>query len=90
MDAFLHAFGSVGFAECVDGELEEGIEKIAIYCDRNGKPTHAARQLEDGAWSSKCGHAWDIRHDDLDGVGGHTPHAYGDVNVYMSRGIAGS
>jgi hypothetical protein len=86
IDAFRHAFATAGFEDCDHGELEEGLEKIAVFCDRDGRPTHAARQLPDGAWTSKCGRFVDIRHEDLDGVGGEaTPNAYGFATHFMSR-----
>ena len=32
-------------------QLEPGFEKIALYADNSGKPTHAARQLDNGRWT---------------------------------------
>jgi len=61
IDAFLAAFATVGFVLCADGTLESGLEKIALYADFGG-PTHAARQLPDGQWTSKLGQSIDITH----------------------------
>jgi hypothetical protein len=80
LSAFIALFRSYGYEVCESGELEEGIEKIAIFAHQ-GKPTHAARQLPDGLWTSKCGRSKDISHE-LRGVSG--TH-YGEPKVYMSR-----
>jgi hypothetical protein len=54
LGAFYQAFESIGYVRCADGQLEAGFEKIALYW-LDGKPTHAARQLPDGSWTSKLG-----------------------------------
>ncbi len=61
LDAFCEAYMTLGYEECSDGNLEAGYEKVAIYC-LGGKPTHAARQLPDGNWTSKLGMSHDISH----------------------------
>jgi hypothetical protein len=61
LDAFAAAYGSLGYEVCQGGELEAGYEKIAIY-ELNGIPTHAARQLADGSWTSKLGALEDVQH----------------------------
>ena len=83
--AFLRAYGTLGFALCFDGVLEEGIEKIALY----GKgpagaevPTHASLQLEDGQWTSKIGPFEDIKHATPQLVDGP---AYGTAICYLAR-----
>jgi len=63
LSAFVAAFVSIGYVECEGDELEEGFQKIAIYAHPNGTPTHAARQLSDGRWTSKLGEYIDIEHD---------------------------
>jgi hypothetical protein len=79
--AFEAVFNGLGYSNCKDGSLEEGYEKIAIYA-RGSKPTHAARQLADGRWTSKLGDCPDITHEDLrtleDGY-------YGQVARIMKR-----
>lgn len=62
LDAYVAAYKSIGFSECSDGTLEEGYEKVVLYT-RSGRPTHAARQLSDGSWTSKLGRAEDVQHD---------------------------
>ena len=89
LDAFVKAYATVGFVQ--DGnhsdELEVGIDKIAIYVDGEGVPTHAARQLTDGTWTSKLGEWEDIQHnslkamEDADGLG----LGYGKVAVILKR-----
>ena len=52
LDSVVELFREAGYELCGDGILEEGYEKVAIYA-KNGEPTHAARQLGDGRWTSK-------------------------------------
>lgn len=76
------AFESLGYTRCVSGGLERGVERVAIYVDGQGTPTHAARQLPSGAWTSKLGKEVDIEHADPVSVAG--AH-YGSVAVYLRR-----
>jgi hypothetical protein len=55
VDSFILAFGILGYSPCDDGTLEEGFEKVAIYVDESETPTHMAKQLPSGMWTSKCG-----------------------------------
>ena len=55
---------------------------MAIFADSNDIPTHAARQLADGAWTSKLGQAEDIRHIELDHVSGEH---YGNPILILQR-----
>lgn len=79
--AFVAAFATQGYEPCSDGTLEDGLEKVAIYIE-NGIPTHMARQMGSGAWTSKLGTAWDIGHVTPTEVGGTL---YGNVFQYLSR-----
>jgi hypothetical protein len=81
VDAFVQAYQTIGYLVCTDGFLEKGMEKIAIY-SKNGVPTHAARQLRSGRWTSKLGNADDIEHNAAGGVEGN---AYGRIAIYLSR-----
>ena len=74
-------FESIGFALCDSEEVEESVDKIAIYGDRFGY-THAARQLPDGKWTSKVGGLEDICHDTLEAL---TESDYGEVRCLMMR-----
>ena len=80
VDLFLAA----GYELCGDGNLEDGYEKIAIYA-KDGEPTHAARQLGDGRWTSKLGKYEDIEHDSLDALNGEGFGEYGSVALFMVR-----
>jgi len=81
LQAFEQAYGTLGFEKCDTGGLESGFEKIAIYT-KSSAPTHAARQLPDGCWTSKLGRCEDIQHDTISGVEGHE---YGTVSAFMKR-----
>lgn len=82
--AFIAAFATQGFAPCADGRVELGFERIAVFTDPNGKPTHAAKQVPGGRWwSSKLGPLEDISHI-LYGLEGPP---YGTVTQYLRRPI---
>src|SRR5947207_11785370 len=66
--AFVAAFGSLGYQLANSGEREEGFEKVALYVGPAGRPTHAARQLASGAWTSKLGRLEDVEHGTPRGV----------------------
>jgi hypothetical protein len=78
--AFIEAFRSLGYAPCAEDTLEAGFEKVALYA-LAGMPKHAARQLADGRWTSKCGELEDIEHT-LDGLVGTW---YGSVVQVLKR-----
>ncbi len=85
MEAVAQAYETLGFHLCFSTALEAGAEKIAIY-GREGPngitiPTHAARQLASGEWTSKLGDHEDIKHRDLSDVNG----LYGEPVIYMER-----
>jgi len=71
-----------GYSRCDSPDVEAGYEKIAIYTDRRGLPTHAARQLSNGRWSSKLGELEDIEHHDLQALEGP---GYGSAVRYLRR-----
>jgi hypothetical protein len=62
-----------------------GEEKICLYA-KNGKPTHAARQLSNGRWTSKLGPDEDVEHDlsDLEG------RRYGSPSAWFARPVRNS
>jgi hypothetical protein len=78
--AFVAAFAVLGYSPCSGEEPEPGFEKVALFA-RDGVPTHAARQLPDGRWTSKLGLREDIEHD-LHAVGGEL---YGTVVQLLKR-----
>src|ERR1700677_1721640 len=83
LEAFIAAFRTLGYEPCDNADLEKDFEKIAIYTWPAGTPKHAARQLSDGLWTSKCGPHCDIKHE-LPGVEGRN---YGAVKQIMKRPI---
>jgi hypothetical protein len=91
LEAFILAYESEGYSKSdpPNSELEAGFEKVAIYVDDKGVPTHAARQLANGEWTSKLGSWEDIQHKTLDAVEDSSGLglAYGKVAVIMKRSI---
>jgi hypothetical protein len=81
--AFLAAFASLGFESCDSPSLEPGYQKVALFV-KSAKPTHAARQLADGRWTSKLGRLEDIVHDTIEAIVGD---AYGEVTHYLRRPV---
>lgn len=81
LSAFQNAFGTINYVTCVGEDPEPGFERIALFADAHASPTHAARQLTDGRWTSKLGRMEDIEHDlhDLEGS------EYGSVALIMKR-----
>ena len=78
---FIRAFEWKGYTVCKDGQHRRGIEKVVIFLKDN-RPTHAARQLESGRWTSKCGSLEDIEHETLFAVEGT---AYGKAVIFLHR-----
>ena len=85
-EAFIEAYGTLGYAKCDTGTHEPGIEKVALYAvreaDNSLTPTHAARQLENGNWTSKLGDFEDIEHATLDNL---EDGPYGKAIIYLQR-----
>ncbi len=81
---FVKAYKTIGFLVCESGELEENVEKLAIYATSDGKPQHIARQLPSGLWTSKLGRLEDIEHE-LAGLSGKL---YGTVCKFMARDLS--
>ena len=79
--AFLAVFALLGYVPCDQEGVEEGVEKVALFATANGEPTHAARQLSNGRWTSKLGELDDIEHD-LHDVSGEL---YGAVVHILQR-----
>jgi hypothetical protein len=86
METFRAVFATLGYDVCPSEEREIGFEKVALFADALGLPTHAARQLPDGLWTSKLGKGEDIEHllHDLEG------DLYGTVALVMKRAIQGA
>lgn len=86
LDAFREAFVTLGYLVCAEEDLEVGFDKIALFADAQGVPTHASRQLSNGRWTSKLGKQEDIEHalHDLEGA------VYGSVVLLMKRTTSGT
>ena len=81
LGAFMAAFSAIGYIAGGDESLEPGFEKVAIFTDTAGMPTHAARQLPSGAWTSKLGNAEDIEHE----LRALESEVYGAVTLILKR-----
>lgn len=85
IDAFIQAYATEGYVPCADGSVEAAMEKVAIFGVMIGGdiyPTHAARQLPDGKWTSKLGGLEDVTHDSLNAISGGR---YGAAVCYIAR-----
>jgi len=81
VEAYKGAFEQIGYTVCGNAAFEPGLQKIALYAI-DSEPQHAARQLPDGAWTSKIGIADDIMHETLESIEGD---GYGRVVLVMQR-----
>jgi hypothetical protein len=81
--AFREVFARLGYEPCASDALEEGFEKVGLFARRD-KPTHAARQLANGSWTSKLGHEEDIEHP-LTALAGDT--VYGEMVQILRRPV---
>ena len=79
--ALVQVFETLGYLVSESREREPGYDKVAVYA-RNGEWTHAARQLEDGQWTSKVGPFEDITHPSPDNL---ADEVYGSVHCIMRR-----
>lgn len=84
LDSLISAFEILGYVICEDETLEADYEKIALYVDNDLLWTHAAKQCEDGQWTSKLGNLEDIIHRTPQALESADP-AYGKVACYMKR-----
>jgi len=74
-----------GYSPCLDGSLEDGYEKLALFLNPSNEVTHVARQVPFGEWTSKLGGGEDIRHKTLTGLEGAF---YGKVAQFLKRRIS--
>ncbi len=79
----MRAFAHVGYERSRSVDLDPGTSKVALFVDQSGEPTHAARQLQSGYWTSKLGQAEDIEHELL----ALESDVYGTVAVVLARPI---
>lgn len=81
LPCFSKAYRQLGYERCDSPAVESAFEKIAIFVDAEGEPTHAARQLPSGRWTSKLGQLEDIEHD----LHALEDSDYGTVALIMRR-----
>ncbi|MGI8654291.1 MAG: DUF7689 domain-containing protein [Pyrinomonadaceae bacterium] len=75
-----------GYSLCDNGDFENGVEKVVLYCDPDGTPTHVAKQdVTIKKWISKLGKDYDIQHDSFDVLEGYDEHEYGTAVRFMAR-----
>lgn len=84
--SYIEAFATEGYSVCDNADLEPGFQKIALYVNSLGMPSHAARQKLSGAWTSKLGESIDIEHDTLEALEGNI---YGQVKYFLKRPYLG-
>jgi len=82
IEAFTLAFATEKYEPCATGDLEKGVEKVALFALASGEPRHAARQLKDGTWTSKMGEDVDVCHNALEGMSGAV---YGQPVMFFRR-----
>jgi hypothetical protein len=83
IEALKRCFAAIGYGECgLDGSLEPGYTKVALYAIKEDDYKHAAIQRKSGEWSSKLGDGYDIRHKTPQCVAGPS---YGKVMCYMKK-----
>ncbi len=79
---FIRAFETEGYSACANSRFENGFEKVGIFVDSRGTPTHAARLLPCGVWTSKMGKYEDIEHRTLQVV---ECKEYGEAKAFLKR-----
>jgi hypothetical protein len=84
LGCYLTLFEELGYEACAGPDLEPGFLKIALYA-RDEAFHHVAKQLRSGAWSSKIGYSFDLRHDDLDALYDGAFFERATATVYMRR-----
>ncbi len=81
IDAFIKLFQSIDYVVCDNNDLEDKYDKIVIFADNSNIPTHAARQLDNGYWTSKLGRDIDVQHT----IKSIEEGAYGMAKIFMKR-----
>jgi hypothetical protein len=62
LETVVKLFEMHGYVKCDNETQEAGYEKVAIYQHSQFDVQHAARQLQNGKWTSKLGEWEDISH----------------------------
>lgn len=82
LEQFIKAFATEGYYVCKNARFQNGFEKVAIFVDDDEIPTHAARMLPNGVWTSKLGEGEDIEHETLRVVEGKE---YGTATAFLKK-----
>jgi hypothetical protein len=85
IEAIVDLFNCLGYDICNNENFEKDYEKISIYAKCKGTrftPTHVARQINNGYWSSKLGPEIDIIHQKVEDL---SSPVYGKPMVFMKR-----
>jgi hypothetical protein len=82
IQSFIELYQLIGYEICENSNHEIETEKVAIFTSQDGLPTHAARQLPNGNWTSKMGQWHDVEHT-LNSMNNSKP--YGNSTVIMCR-----
>lgn len=80
IEAYINLYESLGYSRCDTGEFEDGYTKVAVFASGSW-PTHAARQLQNGNWTSKLGKNIDVEHS----IYGIQDGLYGQVVQFLKR-----
>ncbi len=81
LESLAAVYKRLGYSACETAEFETGFEKLAIYVEPDGMPTHAARQLGPSNWTSKLGELEDVEHATLQSL----ESFYGKVALVLRR-----
>lgn len=73
------------YEPCDSPSPERGYEKVALYVTSRDVPTHMARQVPSGGWTSKLGPHEDLTHHTLTAL---ECSVYGQPRYFMRRRIA--
>lgn len=85
LEIFIKCFENYGYVCCENSDLETGVEKAVIY-GRGDLPLHAARQMDNGLWTSKIGSLELIEHHlDAFDIATQEFANYGSVLQFLSR-----
>jgi hypothetical protein len=63
VNAFEALFQWMGYSPTSDEGHRPWIDKLALFVDSEGEPSHVARQLPNGKWTTKLGELEDIEHE---------------------------
>ena len=86
LESWIRVFEMHMFEKCDSRQPEEGYEKIVIFLGVDGEPSHVARQMVNGTWTSKLGiRGKDIIHRSVDALEGDI---YGAIAQVMRRKCA--